>query len=92
MATEPRGRASSPETFRNCPRCGLSIAARFRAEVVSHCPRCIARARVLVEMFTSTLPAELLYAGGSRDNVVGGNGTRNPVALGSTEPVTDASR
>ncbi len=92
---EPRGRASAPAAYRNCPRCGLSIAARFRAEVVSHCPRCIARGRVLVEMFTSTLPAALLYANGSRDHTIDSaeeKPARNSTARGSSEALTDAPR
>lgn len=46
----------------NCPRCGLSIAMRANRAGMRHCPRCVARNRVLVELFASTLPAGVLYA------------------------------
>jgi hypothetical protein len=45
-----------------CPRCGLSIAQRFSAQQVRHCPRCIAHRHVVVELFSSPLPSEALYA------------------------------
>jgi hypothetical protein len=44
--------------YLNCSRCGLSIRPRFLA--VEHCPRCIARSRIAVPMFRSTLPAREL--------------------------------
>lgn len=45
----------------NCPRCGLSVAVRPYRAAIRHCPRCLARARVVVEFFSSTLPADVLY-------------------------------
>jgi len=45
----------------NCPRCGLSIEARPQRAPIRHCPRCVGRGRVIVELFSSTLPADLLY-------------------------------
>jgi hypothetical protein len=45
-----------------CPRCGLSIVERFRAQEVRHCPRCIAYRRMVVELFPSPLPSQALYA------------------------------
>jgi hypothetical protein len=46
----------------DCPRCGLSIAARYPWLAMTHCPRCIARAGVAVELFSSGLPTTGLYA------------------------------
>jgi hypothetical protein len=46
----------------NCPRCRLTLTARTQWLAVRHCPRCIARERLVVAMFMSTLPADLLYA------------------------------
>ena len=43
--------------FSNCPRCGLSIRPKARGMAVEHCPRCLARARVAVKMFSSRLRA-----------------------------------
>jgi hypothetical protein len=43
-----------------CPRCGLSIEVRPGRTAIRHCPRCVAR-RVIVELFSSTLPADVLY-------------------------------
>lgn len=52
-------------SYRNCPRCGLSIGIRSPWLTITHCPRCLARARALVEMFSSELPSDALYANGS---------------------------
>jgi hypothetical protein len=49
----------------NCPRCGLTIVPRVSWLAIRHCPRCLARTRTVVEMFSSRLPAEVLYAEGS---------------------------
>jgi hypothetical protein len=48
--------------YLNCPRCGLSLAVRSRWLAITHCPRCVARARTIVELFRSRLPASALYA------------------------------
>jgi hypothetical protein len=47
--------------YLNCPRCGLSIDVRSRWLAVTHCPRCVARAHTIVELFSSRLPARALY-------------------------------
>jgi hypothetical protein len=51
--------------YLNCPRCGLSIEIRSHWLAVTHCPRCIARSRTAVELFSSEMPASLLHANGS---------------------------
>lgn len=48
----------------NCPRCGLSIAVRSPWLVMTHCPRCVARARTAVELISSEMPASVPYAAG----------------------------
>lgn len=72
-AHDPCGGAAP---FLNCPRCGLSI--RMKAawwSAIEYCPRCIARARVAVKLFSSGLPAPELYADGlvpqANDRAVG---------------------
>ncbi len=52
-------------SYLNCPRCGLSIGIRSPWLAITHCPRCIARARTAVELFGSEMPASVLYANGS---------------------------
>jgi hypothetical protein len=47
--------------YLNCPRCGLSIALRSRWLAITHCPRCVARSHTIVELFSSRLPAPVLY-------------------------------
>lgn len=42
----------------SCPRCGLALAQRTQWLLVRHCPRCLARARTLVELHRSPPPAE----------------------------------
>jgi hypothetical protein len=49
-------------SYLNCPRCGLSFAPRTHWLTIKYCPRCIARAQTVVEMFSSQLPAQALYA------------------------------
>lgn len=51
--------------YLNCPRCGLSITPRAPWLRAEHCPRCLARSRTLVTLFTSTLPTSELYPKGS---------------------------
>jgi hypothetical protein len=94
MTIESSRRAMSPAAYCNCPRCGLTIAARFSVQTVNHCPRCIARGRVLVEMVTSTLPPQPLYAGRAGADTAAAAGEpalRHPVARGSSEAPIDAS-
>jgi hypothetical protein len=55
-------------TFLNCPRCGLSIRPKVSWLTVEYCPRCIARARVPVRLFSSTLPGAELYPEGAMPN------------------------
>jgi hypothetical protein len=51
-----------PAAYLVCPRCRLSIRPRARWMTHQHCPRCIARAHVTVELFTSAIPADQLYS------------------------------
>jgi hypothetical protein len=49
--------------YLNCPRCHLAIRVRHAALSVRHCPRCIARSRIAVDMFASSMPMrELIQA------------------------------
>jgi hypothetical protein len=57
-------RPESAAPFLNCPRCGLSIRPKTRWMTIEQCPRCLARARVAVKMFSSALPAAELYREG----------------------------
>ena len=55
--------AASPRamSFLNCPRCGLSIGPMARGLRIEHCPRCMARASIQVELFSSPLPPAELH-------------------------------
>lgn len=46
----------------NCPRCGLTITPKASSLTVEHCPRCMARSGIHVDLFASTLPTAQLYA------------------------------
>jgi hypothetical protein len=61
MSTSTQVDASVSCGHLNCPRCGLSIEVRPCRVAIRHCPRCVARSRVIVELFSSTLPADVLY-------------------------------
>ena len=47
--------------YLNCPACGLTIRLRAEWLAIERCPRCLARRRVAVNLFASTLPADQLY-------------------------------
>jgi hypothetical protein len=64
-----RGGVDISSAHFNCPRCGLTIRPRARWLTINHCPRCLARERVAVEMFTSSLPASELYSSGAEPRV-----------------------
>jgi hypothetical protein len=56
--------------YLNCPRCRLAMKLRVPSLAMRHCPRCVARAGMLVELFTSPLPYERLAGprqAGARD-------------------------
>jgi hypothetical protein len=61
MSTSTQVDASVHCGHLNCPRCGLSIEVRPSRAAIRHCPRCVARGRVVVELFSSALPANVLY-------------------------------
>lgn len=55
-------------SFLNCPRCGLSIRPKASWLTIEHCPRCIARARIPIKLFSSPLPTTELYREGFAPN------------------------
>lgn len=55
----------------NCPRCGLSILVQPQRAAIRHCPRCVGRSQLIVELFSSTLPADMLYDENSLPRVDG---------------------
>jgi len=69
-AEVPAGAAHSRTvvTYLNCPRCGLSIELRAHWLTIQHCPRCIARAHMAVDLFSSALPLDALYTKGDHDD------------------------
>jgi hypothetical protein len=73
--SRPTTGAAHGECYLNCPRCGLTITPRFPWLAMRHCPRCLARNRTIVELFSSGLPAAALYADGSVPQA-DGNGSR----------------
>lgn len=65
QAAAPQEPARSDEatiTYLHCPRCRLAIARKVAWLGMTHCPRCVARDRVAVQLFSSTLPPDKLYA------------------------------
>jgi hypothetical protein len=61
--------------YLNCPRCLLSIRLRHEGLAVRHCPRCVARSRVVVSMFTSPLMMRELRADGGAPAEADGAGS-----------------
>lgn len=46
--------------YLNCSRCGLSLLSRNPTIEPEHCPRCLARSRVLQPLFRSPLSLRAL--------------------------------
>ncbi len=42
--------------YLNCPQCGLVIEVSKPAEMVEHCPRCLAQRKRVVDLFVSAQP------------------------------------
>lgn len=53
------------QCFLTCPRCRLTIKLRAPWLAIRFCPRCLARSETVIELFSSPVPAEMLYADGS---------------------------
>ena len=49
-------------TYLHCPRCRLAVAQKAAWMGMVRCPRCLARGGVAVELFSSPLPPDSLYA------------------------------
>jgi hypothetical protein len=69
LTTDSRIDTRLVASYLNCPRCGLSIKVRSQWLTIRHCPRCVARTRIAVELFVSTLPTEALYAANSHPHL-----------------------
>jgi hypothetical protein len=50
-------------TYLHCPRCRLAIRCRAHYLMLTNCPRCLARARIVSPLFASPLDAHELHAG-----------------------------
>ena len=59
----PRAGIEGEVTRLTCPSCKLSIAVRGPADVMEHCPRCLARARRAVRLIATERPAPRCAAG-----------------------------
>ena len=78
-------------SYVNCPSCGLAIELRASFLALRHCPRCVARRGIAVEMLASerrVLPAPTGRADGraaysSIDQIGGSLRSREPVGRGS---------
>jgi hypothetical protein len=42
--------------YLNCPQCGFVIEASRPAEMIEHCPRCLAQRKRIVDLFVSARP------------------------------------
>ena len=62
MTTDSTAGARPATPFLNCPPRGLSVALRSRSLANTYCPRCLGRNGTIVELFSSWLPADALYA------------------------------
>jgi hypothetical protein len=67
-------------SYLNCPSCGLILAIARPADVVDHCPRCLARRRRLVELFVSDWPRGRPSAAPPRDDAESPDALAVPLA------------
>ena len=51
--------------YLNCPRCHLAIRVRRPSLGPRHCPRCIARSRIAIDLFPSSVPMRQLLGDAS---------------------------
>lgn len=61
--------------FLNCSHCGLSLQMRSASLQMEHCPRCLARARLLQPLSRSPLPLKDLRSAGSARQGRAGRGS-----------------
>jgi hypothetical protein len=71
-------------SYVNCPRCGLTVRLRASVVALGHCPRCLARRGVAVEMLASERrfwphPTGSVQAGAAQPPIrrVAGSGRRH---------------
>lgn len=55
--TAPPGQPADGTVVLTCPRCALTLEPRPRWLTVRHCPRCVARHHVTVDLISSTTTA-----------------------------------
>jgi Zn-finger nucleic acid-binding protein len=65
LTTDSTSNPGPAAPYRNCPCCGLSIHTRRPRVAITYCPRCLGRTRTIVELFSSRMPADTLYANNS---------------------------
>lgn len=82
--------ASACRRHLNCPRCGLSILVQPYRAAIRHCPRCVGRNRVIVELFGSTLPAGVLYDENSLPRADGESPRSSRIAATDNPPYSGA--
>jgi hypothetical protein len=78
-------------SYLHCPRCRLTITPKADWMAMRHCPRCIARAHIAVELFSSPRTAQALYADNPTPEREGreGRATRISTAANRTRPPRD---
>jgi hypothetical protein len=69
-------------TYLHCPRCRLAIRCRAHYLMLTNCPRCLARARIVSPLFASPLDAHELHAGDGLPAIRAADPSRSPRAGG----------
>lgn len=75
--------------YLNCPRCGLTITPKVPLQAVTPCPRCLARTRTSVDLFSSAIPIappELRVVARTRADSPSGASTGTVPASGDAPP------
>jgi hypothetical protein len=85
-----RGRVASGAVERlDCPRCNLSIMPPAPWMVLEYCPRCVARARRLVRLVSTTLEAATAPVRPAGEHALAVDGDAPPGQIGAREQSQD---
>jgi len=95
-----RSAAGPSRWYLNCPCCRLTIMPKVRSLAIRQCPRCLARTSTTVELFSSRLPADVLYARDSlplrrrctRPQAMDTSSMRNARTIAAAQRAPDVSR
>jgi hypothetical protein len=58
VTIDPTSQPRAATAYLECPRCRLNIEVRSGWLAMTHCPRCVARSRMIVELVSAGVAAD----------------------------------